>query len=190
MLFKSAILQRVRAGEITRAFRRWRKPTVKAGGTLRTEIGVLAIERIDVIEESALTERDAKLSGFAALAELRKDLAAQREGTLYRIDFTLAGADPRIALRENARISADEMQSIAARLAKLDAGKAGPWTRKVLKQIASNPGVKAGVLAEKLGLEKEKLKVDIRKLKELGLTESLLPGYRISPRGKRFLKGE
>jgi hypothetical protein len=30
-------------------------------------------------------------------------------------------------------------------------------------------------------------KLDVRKLKELGLTESLRPGYRLSPRGETVL---
>ena len=30
-------------------------------------------------------------------------------------------------------------------------------------------------------------KLDVRKLKELGLTESLRPGYRLSPRGESVL---
>ncbi len=33
------------------------------------------------------------------------------------------------------------------------------------------------------GLEKQKFKLNVRKLKNLGLTESLGTGYRISPRG-------
>jgi DNA-binding Lrp family transcriptional regulator len=48
-------------------------------------------------------------------------------------------------------------------------------------------GRPAGELAEQLGFEKPWLKLQIRKLKELGLTESLSPGYRLSPRGHRLL---
>jgi DNA-binding transcriptional ArsR family regulator len=38
-----------------------------------------------------------------------------------------------------------------------------------------------------MGLERETFKIDIRKLKESGLTESLEVGYRLSRRGKRLL---
>jgi len=32
------------------------------------------------------------------------------------------------------------------------------------------------------------IKLDVRKLKEMGLTESLITGYRLSPRGEAVLK--
>jgi hypothetical protein len=47
--------------------------------------------------------------------------------------------------------------------------------------------VRAPDLAAQLGREKRPFKADVRKLKELGLTESLDVGYRLSPRGKAFL---
>lgn len=39
-----------------------------------------------------------------------------------------------------------------------------------------------------LGVDKEWFKLNVRKLKNLGLTESLETGYRISPRGRALLK--
>jgi hypothetical protein len=42
-------------------------------------------------------------------------------------------------------------------------------------------------LARALGAEKMRFKQDVRKLKELGLTESLEVGYRLSPRGQAVL---
>jgi predicted PilT family ATPase len=189
VLFKNDVLQRIATSDITLAFRRWRKPTVRSGGELRTSVGVLAIRSVDEITPASLTENEARRAGFASLEELRKDLQAQREGKLYRIEFRLAGEDPRINLRENARISKDEFATLREKLKKLDAFKmTGPWTLKVLSMIGKLPGVKAAELAAKLAFEKERLKIDIRKLKELGLTESLLPGYRLSPRGRAFLE--
>ena len=43
-------------------------------------------------------------------------------------------------------------------------------------------------LAAEMGREKLPFKRDVRKLKELGLTESLNPGYRLSPRGEAVLR--
>ena len=43
--------------------------------------------------------------------------------------------------------------------------------------------------AASLGREKLPFKRDVRKLKELGLTKSLLVGYRLSPRGRAYLRG-
>jgi hypothetical protein len=38
------------------------------------------------------------------------------------------------------------------------------------------------------GMETAPFKRNVRKLKELGLTESLEVGYRLSPRGQAFMK--
>jgi hypothetical protein len=47
--------------------------------------------------------------------------------------------------------------------------------------------VRAEDLAHSVGREKQPFKLDVRKLKELGLTESLEIGYRLSPRGEAVL---
>lgn len=186
MLFRQPILDRIAAGEIRIAFRQWKHPTVKAGGTLLTPVGLLAIESVDPIEPAKLKLRDARGAGFESLDALRNDLAAQREAPLYRIRFTLAGADPRIALRESARLSTTDVDDLTARLARLDARAEHPWTTQVLELIDRHPERSAGELATLSGFEKEWLKTNVRKLKNLGLTESLNPGYRLSPRGRAF----
>ena len=43
-------------------------------------------------------------------------------------------------------------------------------------------------LAESVGAETKRFKGNVRKLKELGLTESLKVGYRLSPRGEGVLQ--
>ena len=45
MLIKKEILELIKSGDVTLVFRRWRKPTVKSRGTLRTAIGELFIRR-------------------------------------------------------------------------------------------------------------------------------------------------
>ena len=186
MLFTLKTLEGIRSGEVTLAFRRWRRPTVKAGGTLRTRVGVLAIDSIEVIEQSALTEADARRAGALDRATLLGALPG--EGALHRIAFHLAGPDPRIALRERADLSQAERASLDARLARFDAAsRHGAWTTEVLELIAQQPGTRAPDLAAQRGLETVRFKADVRKLKELGLTESLQVGYRLSPRGRAYL---
>ncbi len=186
MLFTLKTLEGIRSGEVTLAFRRWRRPTVKAGRTLRTRVGVLAIDSIEVIEQSALTEADARRAGAPDRATLLGALPG--EGALHRIAFHLAGPDPRVALRERADLSQAERAALDARLARFDAAsRHGAWTREVLELIAQQPGTRAPDLAAQRGLETVRFKADVRKLKELGLTESLQVGYRLSPRGRAYL---
>ena len=47
--------------------------------------------------------------------------------------------------------------------------------------------MRAADLAPELGLERLPFKARVRRLKELGLTESLERGYRLSPRGAAYL---
>ena len=67
------------------------------------------------------------------------------------------------------------------------ASRHGHWTRAVLTAIDERAGTPAVELAAAFGREKMPFKLDVRKLKELGLTESLRPGYRLSPRGESVL---
>jgi hypothetical protein len=185
MLFRQDVLRRIGEGEVTLAFRRWRRPTVKAGGTLRTRVGVLAIESVQVVDEDEVTDADARRAGAASREEVLSGGAGK--GPLHRIEFRLAGPDPRIALRERSRISPSERAEIDARLGRLDAAsRHGPWTATVLGLIAERPATRAPDLAASLGRETAPFKADVRKLKELGLTESLETGYRLSPRGRAY----
>jgi hypothetical protein len=180
MLLTRQTLDEIASGRISLVYRRWRKPGVRGGGTLATTIGILAIESVDAIAEDTISADDAVAAGHDSPAALLADLAG-REGQLYRIRLRLAGPDPRVGLRAQADIDDAGMVSIAQRLQRLDAARA--WTGATLALIARHPGRRAAELAAMLGRDMPGLKRDIRKLKALGLTESLETGYRLSPRG-------
>ncbi|MGH2456582.1 MAG: hypothetical protein ACRDHD_10050 [Candidatus Limnocylindria bacterium] len=173
---------------MTLAFRRWPRPRVRAGGEQRTAAGVVRFEAVDAVERHELSAAEAQRAGFATLAELLAVLDRKAEGTIYRIRLSLAGPDPRIALRE-ALPGRRELAEIRERLARLDrASRHGPWTRAVLELIRDRPAVPAAELAAAVGRERLPFKLDVRKLKELGLTVSLRPGYRLSPRGQAVVR--
>jgi hypothetical protein len=188
MLFKQAVLDGIAAGRIDLAFRRWRQARVRAGSRLRTVIGVLEVDAVEVVEPARISEGDARRAGFASLAELLRALDG-RDGPVHRVELHLAGPDPRVDLRRRGRVSATELAEIRRRLDRFDAaGRHGPWTRAVLELIRDRPGTRAADLAARLGRERQPFKLDVRKLKELGLTESLAVGYRLSPRGRAVLR--
>ena len=189
MLLRKETLEGIARGEIDVAFRWWTKPTVKAGGTLQTVVGQLAIRSVERTTQAAVTAEDARRAGFVSRAALLKAFPRKPGSRLYRIQFSVAGPDPRIALRERAELSDAEFDEIAVRLQRMDRSSAiGPWTDATLEVIRDRPEVRAGDLAELLGQERLPFKANVRKLKALGLTESLGTGYRLSPRGRAYLE--
>lgn len=189
MLIRADVLAKIAAGQVTLAFRRWRRPTVRIGGTLRTSIGVLAIDSVKIVNPARITKKDTIAAGYSTVAELRAFLDSRPEGEVYRVGLHLVGEDPRIGLRAADFLAEEDIATIQKRLSRWDtASTHGPWTRETLQLIADNPGVRAADLAASVGREKLPFKADVRKLKELGLTESLDVGYRLSPRAQAFLR--
>jgi hypothetical protein len=177
----------IRDGRITLQFRTWKRPTVKAGGTLQSVVGLLAIDAVDPVDVDAITSAEAKAAGNDDLAELQAFLRS-REGQAFRVGVRYVGEDPRIALREDTALGDDDVAEIERRLARWDAASpVGPWTATTLDLIGQFPGRRAPELAEIAGMETERFKPNVRKLKGIGLTISLGTGYRISPRGEAFL---
>ncbi len=121
-------------------------------------------------------------------AALRKWTSAKGSGTLYRIDLRLAGPDPRVALRAADDLTEAELSALGAKLDRMDRAAPQPWTRQVLRQIAQRPAVVSTELAADAGLPRDYFKIRVRRLKALGLTESLEIGYRLSPRGVAYLR--
>jgi hypothetical protein len=176
VLFKRPHLDGIAAGTIDLAFRRWERARVRPGTRLRTAVGVIAIDAVEVVDE--VSEEDARRAGFDSPAKVLK--ALRGEGALHRIELHLDGPDPRVALREQ-----EPTPEVFRRLERM-----GPWTYEYLQAIAERPGVRAPDLAASFGRETRGFKIDVRKLKELGLTESLLVGYRLSPRGRKVLESK
>lgn len=188
MLFKKDTLEGIAANRVTVAYRRWKKPTVAAGGALMTAVGVLAIEAVDRTALAKITEDDARASGFATRSALLKEIARHPGGDLYRVKFKLGGADPRIALRQDGYLSKTEMKNVLAALSRLDQTSGhGAWTTSTLRLIDKYPARRAPDLAASQRRDPMIFKKDVRKLKDLGLTEALEIGYRLSPRGRAVL---
>ncbi|MGF1662050.1 MAG: hypothetical protein ACFCVG_06215 [Kineosporiaceae bacterium] len=184
MLIRPAELAGIRAGAVDLGFRRWERPRVVVGTRMRTPVGLVEVTSVDPVDETTISEGDARRAGAASLDALRRALAARSDRPVYRVGLRWAGEDPRIALRQR-RPPPAEAEAVRARLDRLDAASpTGPWTRPTLEIIDRCPAVRAPDLAAALGRDTASFKRDVRKLKDLGLTESLDIGYRLSPRGE------
>jgi hypothetical protein len=186
MLIKDEVIEKIKSGEITVLFRRWSRPGAKSGGSQMTQGGVIGIDSVEVVTEEEITELDAREAGYGTKENLL-DKLNYRDDPIYRIRVFFAGADPRIALREN--LEDDDLQEVIAKLEKLDKNsKRGAWTQEYLQLIQDMPNTHSGILANYLGISIPEFKPWVRKLKALGLTESLHPGYKLSPRGEKVLE--
>jgi hypothetical protein len=179
VLFNHQVWAGLADGTVTVAFRRWKRPSVKAGGTLQSPGGLLAIDEVALITPDDVIDADARSAGYASrdavLASLRPD------GQLYRVRFHRVGDDPRIQLRQRTDFDDTELSELIRAVARL------PWAAPILRLIADNPGVVSTDLAPHVGLDRPLFKQRVRRLKALGLTESLDIGYRLSPRGAALL---
>lgn len=190
MLIKRSILDDIRRGTVTLLFRKRDRLAVRAGSTYKTAVGLVAIEAVDEVQLGAITPREARRAGYGSVATLLDDLDRWQGASVFRVRVRYAGADPRIALRERNELAADELRDMLERLARFDGRDAsGGWTVRYLTLIRDRPGVLAALLAASLELPTVSFKRRVRQLKELGLTESLEVGYRLSPRGRVVLAG-
>jgi biotin operon repressor len=196
VLFTADAHEGLASGAITVTFRNWRTPQVKVGG--RYAIGAsgttLLVDDMRQVAAADIDDEDARRAGEADRVGVWKRLTRSRRTTtapemvVWRIEFHRVEPDPGPPLSDDDQLSDEAVADIDLRLDRLDkAGSSGPWTRRTLRLVAKQPGVVSSRLAEMLGRERPALKVDIRKLKRLGLTESLGTGYRIAPRGRAYL---
>lgn len=187
MIFRQAFLDGIANGRIDLAFRRWRRPSVKPGGTLLTAAGLLHIGAVEIVSVDEISDKQAKRAGYPSRGALIAELMEREEGAVYCIELGKLEADPRIALREQTA-SGDEIEALIEKLARLDKRSgSGPWTRRVLEIIRAHPAVNSSTLCVMAGQDRPSFKLNVRKLKALGLTESLEVGYRLSPRGAALL---
>ena len=191
MLVQARLREPIARGAVTLLFRRWRRAQAVAGHRYRTAAGYLAVDAVDDVDAAAITDADARQAGYADAAELRADLRGTDDLPTFRLRIRpVDGPDPRDVLAATDTLTPEERADIDRRLARLDrAASGGPWTLATLRLIEARPEVRAQDLADELGREKLPFKLDVRKLKNLGLTLSFPVGYRLSARGRAYLAG-
>lgn len=177
-------------GSVRLTFRRWEKPHVKKGGRYRCHpIGVLQVDAVDRVPIGAIGDEDARAAGFASRAELLAFMSGGPAGPLapdsqvWRVALHHGGDGDRVEIALDERLSPEDVDALARRLDRL-----GAWTFPTLRLIGRRPRIAASRLAASLGRERDPFKIDVRKLKRLGLTQSFEVGYELSPRGRALLK--
>lgn len=189
MLFEKRFWPGLANGSVTVAFRRWERPRVLAGRSYRAAGQILDIVSVEQVDPAEITPDDAASAGYSSADDLVADLRGDPSRPLFRIEFRRSRRpDPRATLAADDVLDEAAVAEIDRRLDRLDrASTHGAWTRETLRLVAAHPERRAGDLAAMAGRERDPFKIDVRKLKNLGLTESLEVGYRLSPRGQAYL---
>jgi hypothetical protein len=182
VLFSADAWPGIADGSITVTFRAWTRAQARVGGRYRVGGMLIEVTEVQQVPVSEITADDARRAGTADRASLLARLGAN--DPVWRVDFFFVGPDDRIARRNDT--SSTDLQDVIARLARLD--RNGAWTRSTLQLIERYPGVVSSTLAREANQDRPAFKLNVRKLKELGLTESLDIGYRLSPRGEAVLR--
>jgi hypothetical protein len=189
VLLNRATAEGIADGSITLVLRRWDAPRAKAGGTQRTQVGTIRVD--DVTERPGryrVTAAEAHAAGYPDAGSAQADLDRRTAAHTYLIAVSFLAPDERPDLAADDRLSDDVVAAIAARLDRWDAAADEPWTRAYLSTIGDNEAVRAPDLAARFGVDVPRFKRRVRQLKGLGLTISLDVGYRLSPRGRAFLR--
>ncbi|MGH9212385.1 MAG: hypothetical protein ACRD2C_17155 [Acidimicrobiales bacterium] len=191
------------SGAITLTFRAWSRPQAKVGGRYQAAEVTLLVDDVREVRVGDITDDEARRAGAEDRAGIVTRLAGRPAGRyapaakrditddtlVWRVAFHRVAPDPTPVLAEQDDLAVEDVAEITRRLDRLDAASAhGPWARETLRLIADRPAVVSTVLAEALGRERQPFKIDVRKLKRLGLTLSLDVGYRLSPRGEAYLR--
>jgi len=191
LLFQKKFHSGLVSGAVRLTFRRWQKPHVRPGGRYRCHpIGVLQVDRLDRVRAGDITEADAVLAGFSSQQELLAFIASGPGGalgpdaTVWRVELHHAGEEDRVDIALDDALELEDIAKIRARLDRF-----GDWPLRTLRLIKRHPRVAASKLAVRMKRETAPFKVDVRKLKRLGLTQSFEVGYSLTPRGQAFLDG-
>jgi hypothetical protein len=190
VLLNRATAAGIADGSITVVLRSWDSSRAKPGGTQRTPAGTIRIDNVKEYRgDYRVTAAQARAAGYPDAASAQGALDRRPAKHVYVIKVSYLGADERPALAADDALSDGDVASISERLSRFDAAStSGPWTRRYLELIRDNEAVRAPELAAHEGLDVPRFKRRVRQLKGLGLTISLDVGYRISPRGKAFIR--
>lgn len=168
------------AGRITVSFRNWKRPHAAVGGVYRLRpSGAVKVTGVRPVRLCDVEADDLRLSGFDSVAEIARFLTLPESANVTRVQFELTDEPAGKPLPD---LSADD---VVTRLQATDRRSTAPWTVGVLALIRAHPATRAGDLAPRMGWDTPAFKANVRKLKRIGLTQSLETGYRLTDLGEQ-----
>ena len=167
-------------GRITVSFRNWKRPHSAVGGVYRLRpAGAVKVTDVRTVRLSDSATDDLRRAGFDSIAAVAEFLRLPESATITRVEFELT-EEP--AAKPPPELSVD---AVVTRLQATDRRSAAPWTADVIALIRARPATRAGDLAPEMGWETPVFKANVRKLKALGLAQSLETGDRLTDLGEQ-----
>ena len=118
MLLNRDTAEGIANGDITLVLRRWDAPRAKAGGTQRTVAGTVRIDDVAEYPGSySVTAAQARAAGYPDAKTARQELDRRPAKHTYVITVSYLAPDERPELAADDRLSAADVDAIAARLA-------------------------------------------------------------------------
>ena len=180
MQFDTQCSRGVLSGRITVSFRNWKRPHAAVGGIYRLRpSGAVKVTGVRPVRLCVIEADDLRRSGFESVAAVAEFLKLPESASVTRVEFELTDEPAGKPLPE---LSADD---VVTRLQATDRRSATPWTADVLALIRDHPATRAGDLAPRMGWDTPAFKANVRKLKRIGLTQSLETGYRLTDMGEQ-----
>ena len=180
MQFTKQGSQEILEGRVTVSFRNWKRARAAVGGVYRLRPrGAVRVTGVRAVRLADIAADDLRRAGITSVAAVAELLRLPESATVTRVEFELT-AEP--APAQPPALSAE---AAAARLRATDRRSAAPWTAAVLALIRAHPATRAGDLVAAMAWETPPFKANVRKLKALGLTQSLETGYCLTELGER-----
>ena len=188
MLFKKDDKARIVSGELTATLRTWKRSQASIGGQYNIPpYGAIEVSDIDEKPLEAIDAETLRRACYENIEAAADRLRIPPSQSVFVVSFRYLGKDL-VKQPDTSQTDAGDLVDIAAKLRRMDARTS--WTRETLTLIAAHPGTRAGDLAPEVNQDLATFKRNVRKLKTLGLTESLETGYRLSPRGRQLLEAK
>src|SRR5262245_55918699 len=85
MILTHRIAEAVSRGEVRLAFRRWRRPSVRAGDVFHSSAGLVTIDSVEIVDPAAISAADARAAGLDSVEALVATFRAAATDPVFRI---------------------------------------------------------------------------------------------------------
>ncbi len=189
VLFKQRLWPGMRDGSIAVTFRRWKRSQATPGRRYRTGAGLIEVDTVDVVGEAVLTDDAARAGRLPrpGHAGRRARQVPRRRPLPHHVPPRRRGPAPRPprGRRPHRRRPRRHRRPAGPLRPGQPPRPVDPRRPRRHRRPARRCG--PATWPTRWAATGASFKVDVRKLKELGLTESLEVGYRLSPRGGAVL---